>query len=72
MKYEEPPLTTRSGLRIGGAYHPPRKDYNSREDVYWQGILLGIEPTFSERRVISWVAYFLVLIAVFALLGEFA
>ena len=72
MKHEKPLLTTRSGIRIGGAYCPPPHDYNSREDVYWQGILLGIEPTFSERRVIGWVAYILFLIAVFALLGEYA
>ena len=72
MKYEELPLTTRSGVRIGGAYTPPPTDYNSREDVYWQGILLGIEPTFSERRIVGWAAYILFLIVVFILLGVLA
>jgi hypothetical protein len=72
MKYEALPLTTRSGVRIGGSYTPPPRDYNSREDVYWQGILLNIEPTFSERKVLGWTAYILFLIAVFALLGRFA
>ena len=63
MKYEELPLQTSTGVRIGGSYKPPTKDYMSQEDVYWQGVLLGIEPEFSERRIAGWVVY-CVLIAV--------
>lgn len=70
MKYEQVPLTTESGVRIGGSYKPPKKDCMSREDVFWQGILLGIEPTFSERRVVGWSLYCLVLVLVFILLGQ--
>ncbi len=68
MKYEELPLQTRTGVRIGGAYTPPPVDYNSREDVYWQGVLLGIEPEFSERRIAGWVIYCVILaVVIFAL-----
>jgi hypothetical protein len=38
------PYTTRTGLRIGAYYTPPQKAVMSRDEEYWQGILLGIKP----------------------------
>ena len=63
----------RSGLRIGGAYCPPPHDYNSREDVYWQGILLGIEPEWSQKRIAilaGYAALFVILIAVLLMVKD--
>jgi hypothetical protein len=36
----------------------------SSEEVFWQSVLLGIEPEFSERRVFLWVLYCLFVAAV--------
>lgn len=38
------PLTTKSGLKIGRYYTPPQKIQMSRDDEFWQGVLLGIKP----------------------------
>ena len=70
MKYEEVPLTTQSGVRIGGSYKPPKKDCMSPEDVFWQGVLLGIEPEFSQRRIVGLALYCFALITLFILLGQ--
>jgi hypothetical protein len=71
MKYEELPLKTSTGVRIGGSYKPPALDYNSSEDVFWQSIMLDIEPELSERRVIGWVLYCLAVVAFMLLLKNF-
>ena len=59
------PLTTKSGLRIGCMYSPPQRNYMSADAERIQMALLGIEPEFSERRVLGWVAYVVFLVAVF-------
>ena len=38
------PYTTPSGLQIGSRYEPPRHNPMSREDEFWQGVLLGDPP----------------------------
>jgi len=38
------PYTTRTGLKIGAYYTPPNKVVMSRDEEFWQGILLGIKP----------------------------
>lgn len=62
------PLTTKSGLRIGCMYSPPQRNYMSADAERIQMALLGIEPEFSERRVLGWVAYVLFLVALFSTL----
>jgi hypothetical protein len=57
------PLTTKSGLRIGCMYTPPQRNYMSADAERIQMALLGIEPEFSERRVLGWVAYIIFLMA---------
>jgi len=51
------PYTTKSGLRIGCMYSPPPQNHMSADAERIQMALLGIEPEFSERRVLGWVAY---------------
>ena len=62
------PLTTKSGLRIGCMYSPPPENHMSHDAEIIQMALLGIEPEFSERKVLGWVAYFIFLIVVFTTL----
>ena len=62
------PLTTKSGLRIGCMYSPPPKNYMSADAERIQVALLGIEPEFSERRVLGWVAYVVGLVALYVAL----
>ena len=57
------PLTTKSGLRIGCMYSPPPENHMSHDDEIIQMALLGIEPEFSQRRVLGWVAYMIFVIA---------
>ena len=62
------PFTTKSGLRIGCMYSPPPLNHMSHDAESIQMALLGIEPEFSERKVIGWVAYFISLIVIFTTL----
>lgn len=55
------PLTTKSGLRIGCMYSPPPQNHMSHDAEIIQMALLGIEPEFSERKVLGWVAYIIFL-----------
>ena len=55
------PYTTKSGLQIGCNYTPPQRNYMSADAELLQMALLGIEPEFSERRVLGWVAYIIFL-----------
>jgi hypothetical protein len=57
------PLTTKSGLRIGCMYTPPQRNYMSADAERIQMALLGIEPEYSERRVLGFVAYIIFLMA---------
>ena len=62
------PLTTKSGLRIGCMYSPPPQNHMSHDAERIQMALLGIEPEFSERKVLGWVAYVIFLVALFTTL----
>ena len=62
------PLTTKSGLRIGCMYTPPPQNHMSADAERIQMALLGIEPEFSERKVLGWVAYVVFLLALFTTL----
>jgi hypothetical protein len=61
------PYTTKSGLRIGCSYTPPKRYYVSQDAELLQSALLGIEPKYSQRRVLGWTAYIVCLVATFAL-----
>ena len=62
------PLTTKSGLRIGCMYSPPPENHMSHDAEIIQMALLGIEPEFSERKVVGFVAYIIFLMALFTTL----
>ena len=60
------PYTTPSGLQIGSRYEPPRLNTHTREDDFWQAVLLGDPPFMTKRRA----AYLLVhIIAFLVVLG---
>lgn len=66
------PYTTKSGLQIGCNYTPPQRNHMSADAELLQMALLGIEPEFSERRVLGWVAYVIflaVLVSILVALG---
>jgi hypothetical protein len=62
------PYTTKSGLQIGCNYNPPQRNYMSADAELLQMALLDIEPEFSQRRIAGWVAYFVFLVALYAVL----
>jgi hypothetical protein len=62
------PYTTKSGIRIGCNYTPPARYYTSHDAELLQAALLGVEATFSQRRILGWTVYILCLVAAFALL----
>ena len=59
------PYTTSTGIQIGVFYEPPVKCYMTELEEFWQGVLLEIEPEWSERRVAIYIAYMLFMFAVF-------
>ena len=60
------PYTTRTGLRIGAYYTPPQQVRMSRDDEFWQGILLGDKP----KSNLPFVAYIIGLIVLIKNLME--
>ena len=62
------PYTTKSGLQIGCNYTPPQRNDMSHDAELLQMALLNIEPEFSQRRIATWVAYALFLIALYTVL----
>lgn len=60
------PYTTRTGLKIGAYYTPPKQAEMSRDDEFWQGVLLGIKP----KSNIPMVAYIIGLILLIKSLME--
>jgi hypothetical protein len=62
------PYTTKSGLRIGCMYSPPQRNYMSADAERIQMALLGIEPEYSERRVLGFVAYIIFLMVLATIL----
>jgi len=55
------PFTTKSGLKIGQYYVPRQQQQMSRDEEFWQGILLGIKPT-SHMPMVIYIIGLLVLI----------
>lgn len=45
VKLNNLPFTTKSGLKIGQYYVPRQPIQMSRDEEFWQSILLGIKPT---------------------------
>lgn len=62
------PYTTSSGVQIGSRYEPPRHNPHTKEDDFWQGVLLGDPPAWTIRRIVSLVVH----IAVFAIVISIA
>ena len=63
MRYT-PPYKTRKGLQIGLVYTKPAHRF-TQNDVFWQGILLGAEPSFTRRKAFYWAVYCALLVCVF-------
>ena len=61
------PYTTKSGLRIGSRYEPPRKNIHTAEDDYWQSVVLGQNPGRSHFQKIVFAAYLVVVACIFAI-----
>jgi hypothetical protein len=55
------PYTTRTGLRIGAYYTPPKQVRMSHDDEFWQGILLGIKPKSSLPLIMYVIALILLI-----------
>lgn len=55
------PFTTKSGLKIGQYYVPRQQQPMSRDEEFWQQILLGIKPT-SHMPMVIYVVALIVLI----------
>jgi len=61
------PYTTRTGLRIGAYYTPRQQVRMSRDDEFWQGILLGDKP----KSNLPFIAYIIGLIVLIKNLMEY-
>ena len=51
------PYTTPSGLQIGSRYEPHPINPHTKEDDFWQGVLLGDPPRWTIPRIISMVVH---------------
>jgi len=65
---EQVPYKTRSGLKIGSNYTPPKPNHMTRDEEVMQGILLGIEPEWSQKRIAILVGYFTLFVTLFSAL----
>ena len=65
---EQVPYKTRSGLKIGSNYTPPRPNHMTRDEEVMQGVLLGIEPEWSQKRIAILVGYFTLFVTLFSAL----
>jgi hypothetical protein len=65
---EQVPYKTRSGLKIGSNYTPPRPNRMTRDEEIMQGVLLGIEPEWSQKRIAILVGYFLLFVTLLSAL----
>ena len=57
------PHVTCTGVQIGINYIPPRKDTSTHEEEHWQAVMLGIEPDWSQRRVVRAAVYVVFLLS---------
>ena len=51
------PYITSTGIQIGIFHEPQRKYHMTDLDEHWQGVLLEIEPEWSERRIAVYMGY---------------
>lgn len=51
------PFVTSKGVMIGINYVPRPTTTMSQEDEFWQGVMLGIEPDWSRRRIAQYLGY---------------
>jgi len=58
------PLITSTGVLIGVYYTPVKPCEMSREEEFWQAVLLGIEGEYSPRRIARFMGYACFLIAI--------
>ena len=65
---EQVPYKTRSGLKIGSNYTPPKANRMTREEEVMQGILLGIEPEWSQKRIVILAGYAALFVILFSAL----
>ena len=61
------PYTTSSGLQIGSRYEPPRLNTHTREDDFWQAVLLGDPPYMTRRQAFHLTAHIVVVLVLVAL-----
>ncbi len=65
---EQVPYKTRSGLKIGSNYTPPKPNLMTRDEEVMQGVLLGIEPEWSQKRIAIFVGYIALFVTLFSAL----
>jgi hypothetical protein len=58
------PCVTSTGVQIGVNYIPPHANQQTAEESFWQEVLLGIEPEWSQRRVLRAAAYLVFVLAI--------
>lgn len=51
------PFVTSTGVMIGVNYVPPSNTHTTTEEELWQGVMLGIEPEWSRRRIAQYLGY---------------
>lgn len=51
------PYTTQTGVQIGVFYQDNPSTRMSETEEFWQGVLLGIEPEWSRRRIAKYATY---------------
>lgn len=65
ISFNELCYTTRTGIRIGASYARNQTTIMSPNDIFWQGVLLGIEPAWSRRRTFRFAAYVMACVILF-------
>ena len=63
LTYGVKPYVTSTGVQVGVNYIPPRKYTMTKEEEYWQGIILDIEPDWSQRRIARAAAYIMFILS---------
>lgn len=51
------PFVTSTGVQIGAFYTTTQKHVLTADEEFWQGVLLGIEPEWSRRRIAHYICY---------------
>lgn len=65
------PYTTSSGVQIGSRYEPPRHNPHTKEDDFWQGVLLGDPPAWTIGRIVGVVLHTAVILILVAIAVKF-